>query len=130
MFARNVSLFVVAVTWLLSNQSIARAAPTPAGDSMIVLNRQIASMILPLAAPRPVQSMRPTGSSTLKGLPALTAVDQRKAEWLTSPAFLAVAAGFTSAERILHYQHAGLDANFWGILNRDRGIRIRFSVRL
>lgn len=130
MFGRKVILFVVAVTWLLSNQSIARGAPTPAGDSLIVLNRQIASMILPPAAPRPMQPLRPTGSSTLKGLPALAAVDQRKSAWLTSPGFLAVAAGFTSAERILHYRHAGVDANFWGILNRDRGIRIRFSVRL
>jgi hypothetical protein len=120
---------IAATIWLLSSRSIAQGAPTPAGEpngeSNIVLNRQLASMVFPPTRSIPVHPLVSDVSYPR------TAVDQqRKPDWLSNPIFLAIASHFTSAERILHYRRAGIDANFWGILNRGRTIRLGFSVRL
>ena len=130
MFVRAVTLTAITIAWLLGNQSLARGETTQTGDSIIVLNHQIASMIRTANAPIPVQPVGPPRPSAQQGLSPRTAVDQRKPDWLSNPTFLSMAARFTSAERILHYRHAGFDANFWGIVNRGRGIRVRFFVRL
>jgi hypothetical protein len=118
-----VRLAVLALILFLSNHAIAEAAPPPNGESNIVLNRQLAAMVFP-APPRPVMPMM------FSGVSPRAAVDQRTPSWLTSPAFLAIAEHFTSAERVLHYRHGGFDANFWGALNRRHSIRIEFSARL
>jgi hypothetical protein len=116
---------IAAMIWSLSSRSIAQSAPAPAGEPNIVLNRQLASMVFP-----PTRSS-PTHPSVMVASYSRTAVDQqRKPDWLSNPVFLAIASHFTSAERILHYRHAGIDANFWGVLNRSRTIRLGFSVRL
>jgi hypothetical protein len=130
MSIRAVILAAVIINSPIWNQSIASAAPTPAGDSIVVLNQQIATMIHPTIAPRPVQPLGPARHSAFEGFSPRLAVDQRQHDWLANPTFLSMAARFTSAERILHYRYAGFDANFWGVLNRGRGIRVRFSVRL
>jgi hypothetical protein len=130
MSIRAVILAAVIVSWLIWNQSIASAAPTPTGESIVVLNQQIATMIRPTIAPRPVQPLGLARHSAFDGFSPRLAVDQRQQDWLSNPTFLSIAARFTSAERILHYRNAGFDANFWGVLNHGRGIRVRFSVRL
>jgi hypothetical protein len=130
MFVRAVTLTAIIIAWLLGNQSIAWGAPTPTGDSIIVLNHQIASMILTANAQITVQPVGPPRPTAVQRLSPRSAVNQGKPDWLSNPTFLLMAARFTSAERILHFRHAGFDANFWGIVNRGRGIRVRFFVRL
>jgi hypothetical protein len=130
MFARAVNLFAATIIWMIWNQSIALGAPTPTGDSILVLNQQIASMILPTTAPRPLQPLGPARHYPLGEFSSRTAVDHSKPVWLTDPTLLLIATHFTSAERILHYRHAGFDANLWGVFNRGRGIRVRLFFRL
>jgi hypothetical protein len=130
MFVRAITTTAVAIASLLIwNQSIARAAP-PVGDSIVILNHQIASMILTANAPLPVQPVVPRRPTALEEFSPRTAIDHRTPDWVSNPTFLMMAARFTSAERILHFRHAGFDANFWGVLNQGRGIRVRFFVRL
>jgi hypothetical protein len=124
MFTRAVTAAAVTIIWILSVQPIAQGAPLPADGSIVALNRQLASMVLASPTPSPVHP------ALVNGFLPRTAVDQRKPQWLSNPTFLALAARFTSAERLLHYRHSGFDANFWGIVNRGRGVRIGFSVRL
>jgi hypothetical protein len=130
MFARAVTLATVTIVWFLGTQSMGLSAPTPTGASIDVLNHQIASMIVTANATMPAPPVGPSRSSALERFSPRTAVDRRIPDWLSSPTFLLMAARFTSAERILHFRHAGLDANFWGVFNRSRGIRVRFIVRL
>ena len=123
MFARIVRLAAVAVIVLLSMRSMAAGAPPPAGEPN-VLNRQLAAMVLPAPSRPAIPSVFVAAS------PRAAADHQRLPTWLSSAAFLALAARFTSAERILHYRHGGFDANFWGVLNRGHNIRLEFSARL
>jgi hypothetical protein len=124
MFTRIVRLTVLALILLLSNHAKAEGAPPPGGESNVVLNHQLAAMVSP-APPRVV------AQPAFEARSPRTAVNQQPApSWFTSPVFLAIAEHFTSAERILHYRHGGLDANFWGVLNRRRSVRIEFSARL
>lgn len=129
MFVRAVTLatiaIVVPIIWLLCNHSIAQGAPVPIAGSNTALNRQLESMAFPPARPSPART------AMLEVTSPRTPVERAsEPNWLTSPAFLAIAAHFTAAERLLHYRRAGWDANFWGVLNRNRVIRIGFSVRL
>jgi len=125
MFIWTVSLAAIATVWSLSNSSIATSAPAPTGGSNFVLNRQFAAAVFPSIPPKRVHL------SASEGLPPPTDAGQhRKPDLLTSPTFLAVAARFASAERILHYRAGGFDANFWGAFDRGRGIRIGYSVHL
>jgi hypothetical protein len=48
---------------------------------------------------------------------------------LLSPAVLSIASRFTKAERLLHFQSRGLDANLWGALNGGRGVKINYVIR-
>src|ERR1700692_1829488 len=123
MSIRAVILAAVIVSLPIWNQSIASAAPTPTGDPLVALNQQIATMIRPAIAPRPIQPLGLARHSPFEGFSPRPAVDQRQQNWLSNPTFLSIAARFTSAERILHYRYAGFDANLWGVLNRGRGIR-------
>jgi hypothetical protein len=129
MFMRAITPVCFVITLLLWNQSIARAAP-PVGDSIVVLNRQIASMILMANASLPVQPVVPRRPTGLEAFSPRTAAAQHKPDWLSNPTCLIMAARLTSAERILHFRHDGFDVNLWGVLNQGRGIRVRFFVRL
>jgi len=125
MIARLVTFGAVAIVWSLSNQSIAQSAPAPTAASNVVLNRRLASMAL---APAPPSTLRPSMPEVLF---SRTPPDQeRKPNWLSSPAFMAIASRFTSVERLLHYRRGGVDANLWGVLNRSRSIRIEYMIRL
>jgi hypothetical protein len=130
MSIRAVVLAAVIMSCPTWKKSSASPAPTPTGDSMLVLNQQIATMLRPTVAPTPGQPPGQARRSPFEGFSPRVAADRRQPDWLSSPTLLSIAARFTSAERILHYQHSGLDANFWGVLNRGRGIRVRFFIRL
>src|SRR5579864_2782502 len=114
MVTRVVTFGAVAIVWLLSTQSIAQSAPAPPAASNVVLNRRLASMAF---APIP-SALRPSMPDVLFWH---SATDQKqKPDWLSSPTFMAIASRFTSVERVLHYRRGGVDANFWGVLNRSR----------
>lgn len=49
--------------------------------------------------------------------------------FLAKPQVMHVVQYFHSVDRVMHYQSHGVDANFWGVFNRGRGINIRFSRR-
>jgi hypothetical protein len=129
MFARAVTLAAVVIVWL-TTQSIAQAAPTPSGESIVVLNRQLQSMVVPSNVPRTINPVIPFHPRLLDGFSSRAATGKPKSDWLSSPTFLLIAAHLTSAERILHYRRAGFDANFWGVLSTGRSIKIKFFVRL
>jgi hypothetical protein len=45
-----------------------------------------------------------------------------------APILLQLAGRYNRAERLLHFQSNGFDANFWGLAGRGR-IRLRYSVK-
>jgi len=123
--ARGVIVAAVASIWLLTNQTIAQSAPVSTGDPNAVLNQRLALM-----AVTPAQS-RPVRAPELGNLFSRTAADEhRKPAWWSSVTFIAIASRFTSAERFLHFRQGGVDANFWGVMNRGGRLRIKYSIRL
>ncbi|HET9343958.1 MAG TPA: hypothetical protein VFO25_13705 [Candidatus Eremiobacteraceae bacterium] len=125
MSVRLVTLTAVAVICLFSSQSIAHAAPVSTADQNVVLNHRLALMAL---APAPSRIAR---ASELEDLFSRTAADEhRKPDWWSSVTFKAIASRFISAERFLHFRQGGVDANFWGVMNRGGSLRIKYSVRL
>jgi len=79
-------------------------------------------------APAPSRTVRTSG---LENLFSRTAADEhRKPGWWSSVTFIAIASRFTSAERYLHFRQGGIDANFWGVMNRGGRLRIKYSIRL
>jgi len=122
---RLVTSIAVAVIWLLSNQSIAQGAPASTGDPNGVLNHRLALMALAAAPSRTVHA---SGLENLS--PLVVADEQRTPDWLSSVTFRAIVWRFTSAERFLHFRQGGLDANFWGVMNRGGRLRIKYSIRL
>jgi hypothetical protein len=125
MSVRVVTLTAVAAIWLLSIHSIAQGAPASTGDPNAVLNHRLASMAL---TPAPSRTLRASGLVDLFSRAA--ADEHRKPDWCSSVTFRAIASHFTSAERFLHYRQGGVDANFWGVMNRGGSLRIRYSIRL
>ena len=122
---RVVALAGVALIWLLSIQSMAKGAPAYAGDPNAVVNHRLALLAL---APAPSRTVRASG---LENLFSRTAADEhRKPTWWSSVTFIAIASRFTSAERFLHFRQGGVDANFWGVMNRGGRLRIKYSIRL
>lgn len=122
---RVIVLTVVAVIWLLSVHSIAQGAPASTGDPNAVLNHRLALMAVTPAPSRPV---RASGIEDL--LSRSPADERRKPDWWSSVTVRAIASRFTSAERFLHFRQGGIDANFWGVMNRGGRLRIRYSIRL
>ena|SRR5690348_8699034 len=124
MLIRVVTLAAIAVIWLLSIQSIAQGAPASTADPNAVLNHRLASMAL---APAPSRAVRASGVEN----PFSRAADEHHApDWWSSVTFRAIASRFTSAERLLHFRRGGVDANFWGAINRGGSLRIKYSIRL
>ena len=126
MRVRIVTLGAIALIGLSSMQSIARGATASIGDPNAVLNHRLASMALAPAPPRRVRA-----SAGLGDLFSVAAADEhREPEWSSSVTFKAIASRFTSAERVLHFRQGGVDANFWGVMNRGGSLRIKYSIRL
>ena len=47
--------------------------------------------------------------------------------FMTTPQLMRMVSHFRSVDRMMHYHSRGLDANFWGVFNRGRGLSIRYS---
>jgi hypothetical protein len=84
------------------------------------VNRRLAALVTApnarAAQPRP-------------GMPAIAVQPPGQASRLIAPALLEAAARFTKAERLLHIQSHGLDANFWGAFTGGRGMRVRYIIK-
>jgi hypothetical protein len=66
-----------------------------------------------------------------RALPAIT-VRHTEPQALGSfvPAkLLKIAQQVQGADRLMHFRSHGIDANFWGVLNRGRGVNVQYSVK-
>jgi len=90
--------------------------------SVMALNRQLASLAQSSAMRKPSAVARP-------GASASAFVPERGKGLSLSPAILGIAAHFTKAERLLHFQSHGLDANLWGAFNGGRGMKVQYSFK-
>lgn len=124
-FVRGVMPTVVALVWLLSVRSTVHGSPASAKDPNSVLNHRLALMALAPAVPRAVHA-----ADLENLLPRVAANEHRNPDWWSGVSVNAIVSHFTSAERFLHFRHGGVDANFWGVMNRGGSVRIKYSIRL
>jgi len=47
--------------------------------------------------------------------------------FLDRPQISRLISHYHQVDRMMHYQHQGFDVNLWGVLNRGRGLSVRFS---
>lgn len=125
MSVRLVTLTAIAVIWLLSTRSMAQGAPAPTGDPNAALNHRLALMAI---APASSRTVRESGLESLSS-GAATGEHREPGLW-SSVTLKAIASRFISAERFLHFRQGGVDANFWGVMNRGGRVRIKYSIRL
>ena len=118
---RRIAVVAVLAAIALAHPSQALAAPTNGDARVVSVNRQLAALAAtpPQAAPQTFQVRQPTAAAVAP--PAGRSI-------LLSPAVLAMASRYTAAERLLHFQSHGFDANLWGALNSSRSIRIHYVV--
>jgi len=122
MYARIATLVTVIAVAFLTLASPSMAGPVPMGsDPSVTLNRQLAT----LAQAGTIRKASP-GERPVAGASAFAPV--RGKGLSLSPAILSIAAHFTKAERLLHFQSHGLDANFWGALSGGR-VKLQYSVK-
>ncbi len=109
----------------LALRAPALAAPPPgATDSdarVSALNNRLQAIATTTRQPHGGFSQQPAGA------PAFAQPTSASAR-LLAPALLNAAARFTTAERLLHFQSHGLDANFWGAFNGGRGMHVRYVI--
>jgi|SRR5580700_10044569 hypothetical protein len=122
MFLR-VALFSAALLWSLT--STAHCAPVPTADVNAALNRQLATIAVSAISTDPLRApiSRPTAARVTIG-------DGRIPSMTFSPTIAAIAARFASAARIMDIRRGGFDADFWGVFNRSRSIKLGFSIGL
>lgn len=111
---------------LLGRPLLADCAPTGPAGAAFTLNEQLSSIAGTPDAPR--QAHVPTPASPSFARPA--ARQTSGLALLHSPALLAVAARLTSAERLLHYRHGGVDADLWGVFGRTHVVKLGYSVKI
>jgi hypothetical protein len=103
--------------------SVAGPAPQGSDPSVSAINRQLTAL-----AQSPPSQRVPLGARPA-AVPAAGAAPVRGKSLLLSPAILNLAAHFTKAERLLHFQSHGLDANFWGAFNGGRGMKVQYTFK-
>ena len=89
---------------------------------MAVVNQRLASLVA--TEQPPVRRPGPPGNGPGSRFAAVT---QSKPIHL-APLLLELAGRYNRAERLLHFQNHGFDANFWGAIGGGR-VRLRYSVR-
>lgn len=99
-------------------------APGSGDPNVTELNRHLATL-----ATQPAQSKAfESGAAPMLASPSN--LSQRRANLLLlSPTILNLAARYSKAERLLHFQSHGFDANFWGALSSGRSIKLRYAIR-
>jgi len=111
-------------------------AATPAfadsDDSQLAsLNRHLSSLTVPNASNEPKIERIAVAPSVQ--LPGEAAVQRPRSVAFSSlmgrPEVLHLIAAFHSVDRVMHYRGHGVDANFWGVFNRGRGLSFKYSRR-
>ena len=92
------------------------------GGSVALINQHLASLV---AGEQPPARHAPAGL----GNPGkrFAAIAQARPIHL-APILLQLAGRYNRAERLLHYQSNGLEANFWGLVGHGR-VRLHYSVK-
>jgi len=90
--------------------------------TVAAINQRLASLVATEQAPSRQHGPRVSSPGA-----RFAAVTQAKPFHL-APLLLELAGRYNRAERILHFQSHGFDANFWGALGGGR-VRLRYSVR-
>jgi hypothetical protein len=107
---------------------VALAAPTGSDQDVSTLNRHLATLVDVPGREHPAPAAAATSQA-----PAATPIPELGQKptqaWQLTPAILAWATRYTHAERLLHFQSHGLDANLWGAFNGGRGVRIKYVIR-
>ena len=100
------------------------AAPNqPVADGNVsLINQHLATLV---AAEQP--PTRHSGVLAVNPGRRFAAVTQARPIHL-APILLQLAGRYNRAERLLHFQSDGFDANFWGLVGRGR-VRLRYSVK-
>jgi len=115
----------VAVTALLCVRMPAVAAPnlaTTGNARVMVINQRLASLVATEQPP----ARRPGAPANAPGA-RFAAVTQAKPIHL-APLLLQLAGHYNRAERLLHFQSHGFDANFWGAVGGGR-LRLRYTIK-
>jgi hypothetical protein len=105
----------------------ALAAPTGSDQDVSTLNRHLAVLVEAPGRERPASAVTAQAPAAPEIL--LQSGQKPTQPWQLTPAILAWATRYTHAERLLHFQTHGLDANLWGALNGGRGVRIKYVIR-
>lgn len=124
MRTRHVAAAAVAIAAFLCVTMPALAAPNqPAsnGDDALI-NQHLASLVASEQPPVRRMGAPANGPGT-----RFAAVTQAKPIHL-APMLLELAGRYNRAERLLHFQSHGFDANFWGAIGGGR-MRLRYSVK-
>jgi len=103
----------------------ALASPTQAAagePTVAVINQRLASLVATEQAPS-----RQPGPRVSNPGARFAAVTQSKPFHL-APLLLELAGRYNRAERLLHFQSNGFDANFWGVIGGGR-LRLRYTVK-
>jgi len=68
------------------------------------------------------------GPRTLPAITVRRAEPQRLGSFVPAK-LLKIAQQVQGADRLMHFRSHGIDANFWGVLNRGRGVNVQYSVK-
>ena len=96
--------------------------PLVGGPTVAVINQRLASLVATEQPPyrRPGPRLSSPGAR-------FASVTQAKPFHL-APILLELAGRYNRAERLLHFQSNGFDANFWGAIGGGR-VRLRYTVK-
>ena len=95
--------------------------PVAADPGVVVINQRLASLVA-TEQPLPIRGAHMNNPGA-----RFAAVTQAKPFHL-APLLLELAGRYNRAERLLHFQSNGFDANFWGVIGGGR-VRLRYSVK-
>ena len=126
MSARIIAVAAFAILTIACLRPAAAAPTSPIGDPNVnVVNRRLATLV---AAPSRQQAVQ--AGTMLAPNRAVVLAPANAGSFFLSPAVLSLAARFSKAEHLLHFQgRNGLDANLWGAFDGGKGIRIKYVVR-
>jgi hypothetical protein len=125
MIARLAVLVAVIAVALVGFVAPSVAGPAPQGSdpSVSAVNRTLAALAVSPGSQSVPLGVRPPA------VPATAPASGHAKSLLLSPAIMTIAAHFTKAERLLHFQSHGIDANFWGAFNGGRGMKVQYTFK-
>jgi hypothetical protein len=123
---RHIAAVTVAVAALLciSAPAVAQSNQSVGSDgSVTLINQHLATLVAGEQPPGRHGGVLRAGNPGAR----FAAVTQSRPIHL-APILLQLAGRYNRAERLLHFQSNGFDANFWGLVGRGR-VRLHYSVK-